>query len=58
MLNKLLASDTTLLALQQIDKISHSLTIYDIGLNGKLTKNLSSDVLIPHVEVMHTTVLP
>ena len=38
MLNKLLAYDTTLLALQQIDEFSHSLMIYDIDLNGKLIK--------------------
>ena len=38
MLNKLLAIDTTLLALQWIDKFIHSLTTYNLGLNGKLIK--------------------
>ena len=34
-------------------KIDGTINPADVG-----TKNLSSDVLIPHVEVMHTTVLP
>ena len=34
-------------------KIEGTLNPADVG-----TKNLSSDVLIPHTEVMHTTVLP